>query len=78
VLHWAKAYWLLACPSSHGLADPWAGSPLLHLAQLGNMAQPPPASRPMAKAGEALPWRAGGRGQSIPVRASDEVARNRF
>jgi hypothetical protein len=35
----------------------WA-SPLLHLAQLGNMAQPTPASRPMAEAGEALPWHA--------------------
>jgi hypothetical protein len=28
LLHWAKAHWLLAWPSSHGLASPWAGSPL--------------------------------------------------
>jgi hypothetical protein len=51
----------------------WA-SPLPHLAQLGNMAQPAPASRPMAEAGEALSWRAGGGGRSILARADGEVA----
>jgi hypothetical protein len=62
----------------HGSAGPWAGSPLPHLAQLSNMAQPAPTSRPMAEAGETLPWRAGGGGRSIPVRDGNEVVGNWF
>jgi hypothetical protein len=27
LMHWAKAYWLLVWPSSHGTAGPWAGRP---------------------------------------------------
>jgi hypothetical protein len=51
----------------------WA-TPLPHQAQLGNMAQPTLVSRPMAEAGEALPWRAGASGRPIPARAGGEVA----
>jgi hypothetical protein len=59
LLHWAKTYWHLAWPNSHGLAGPWAARPqaeeIRELPHGGSVAAPPfnPVNQWRGQAGKA-------------------------